>query len=166
MSGGLLRRDPLPLRAPTIFLSTSADTSDSALDGIFAVVRGRVYKSLYLDAQGIQWSDTGSFYRPRYQTRGEVYVSTSLLERFPSGNFHFLGSVAHEYRSSSLWPDSTGITRLKGYRTISTLLQVRILSAEVFWNFRNFLGERYSHVPGFLLPRLTNIYGVRWEFWN
>jgi hypothetical protein len=53
-----------------------------------------------------------------------------------------------------------------GYRTVSTLLQVRILTAEIFWNFRNILGERYSQIPGYRLPRLTNIYGVRWEFWN
>lgn len=55
---------------------------------------------------------------------------------------------------------------MKGYRTVSTLIQVRILTAEVFWNFRNLLGERYQQIPGYPLPRLTNIYGVRWEFWN
>jgi hypothetical protein len=165
-SGGLLRRDEVPLRAPTIFLRGLADTTGSSAQGMFATVRGRFYKSVYVDAQGIQWSDTGSLYRPKYQSRGEVYVSTSLLRRFPSGNFHFLGSLAHEYRSSSLWPSTAGVVRVKGYRTISSLVQVRILSAEVFWNFRNILGERYAQVPGYPLPRLTNIYGVRWEFWN
>jgi hypothetical protein len=165
-SGGVLRRDEVPLGAPTIFLRASEDTTESTAQGTFATIRGRVFKAVYLDAQGIQWSDTGSFYRPRYQSRAEVYVSTSLLDRFPTGNFHFLGSVVHEYRSSTLWPTTGGVTRIKGYRTISSLLQVRILSAEVFWNFRNILGERYTQVPGYPLPRLSNIYGVRWEFWN
>jgi hypothetical protein len=28
------------------------------------------------------------------------------------------------------------------------------------------LQERYELVPGFLMPRQTQFYGVRWEFWN
>ena len=53
-----------------------------------------------------------------------------------------------------------------GYRTTSSLLEIRILSAVVSWQFRNFLGERYTQVPDFAAPRETSIYGVRWEFWN
>lgn len=166
LSGGVLRRDAVLLDAPTIFRPATEAIAEPAAQGAFATIRGRIWKALYADAQAIQWSDTGSFYRPKYQTRSELYISTSLLERFPSGNFHVLASAVHEYRSSSLWPDSTGVVRLTGYRTISTLLQVRILTAEVFWNFRNVLGERYVQIPGYRLPRLTNVYGVRWEFWN
>jgi hypothetical protein len=166
VSGGVLRRDPVLLDAPVIFRRQTQLSTDASAQGVFATVRGRLWKAVYADAQGVQWSDTGSFYRPKYQARSELYVSTSLLDRFPSGNFHLLASAVHEYRSSSLWPDSTGVTRVSGYRTISTLLQVRILTAEVFWNFRNILGERYSQIPGYRLPRMTNIYGVRWEFWN
>jgi len=166
LTGGVLRRDPTLLNALRMFRRQTIDTASASLQGIFATVRGRVWKSIYADAQAVQWSDTGSVYRPKYQTRSEVYLSTSLLGKFPSGNFHLLASAVHEYRSSSLWPDSTQVLRVKGYRTVSTLLQVRILTAEVFWNFRNVLGERYQQIPGYPLPRLTNIYGVRWEFWN
>jgi TonB-dependent receptor-like protein len=166
LSAGAVRRDAVVLDAPVIFRSATVPTIEAAAQGTFAAVRGRIWKSLYADAQAIQWSDTGSFYRPKYETRSELYVSTSMLDRFPTGNFHLLASAVHEYRSSSLWPDSTGVLRVTGYRTVSTLLQVRILTAEIFWNFRNILGERYSQIPGYRLPRLTNIYGVRWEFWN
>jgi hypothetical protein len=168
ISGGVLRRDKVSLRAPTIFHRGTDDTTDATGQGVFATIRGRLWKAVYVDAQGIQWSDTGSFYRPRYQSRSEVYLSTSLIDRFPSGNLHILASLIHEYRSSSLWPDAAGgePIRTKGYRTISSLLQFRIVSAEVFWNFRNMLAERYSQVPGYPLPRQTQIYGVRWEFWN
>ena len=166
LSAGLLRRDSVRLDAPVIYRSGTTAVTDGSADGLYANIRGRIWKAIYADAQGIQWSDTGSFYRPKYQTRAELYVSTSLLNRFPSGNFHILASAVHEYRSSSLWPDSPDTLRLQGYRTISTLLQVRILQAEVFWNLRNILGERYEQVPGYRLPRITNIYGVRWEFWN
>lgn len=166
LTGGMIRRDSATLDAPVIFRSATPAVSEPPVEGLFATLRGRIWKAIYAEAQGIQWSDTGSFYRPKYQTRSEVYVSTSLLDRFPSGNFHFLASAVHEYRSSSLWPAATGPIRLTGYRTISTLIQVRILTAEVFWNLRNVLDERYTQIPGYRLPRLTNIYGVRWEFWN
>lgn len=166
LSGGVLRRGPTALTGPRVVRKATVDTTSASLQGTFATVRGRIWKALYADAQAVQWSDTGSLYRPRYQTRSELYLSTSMLRRFPSGNFHLLASAVHEYRSSTLWPDSAGIIRLRGYRTISTLLQVRILSAELFWNLRNVLGERYAQIPGYQLPRLTNVYGVRWEFWN
>jgi hypothetical protein len=165
-SGGVLRRDAVVLDAPRIFRSETQRRSDPFLQGTFVTVRGRLWKSVYADAQAMQWSDTGWFYRPKYQTRSEVYVSTSMLDRFPTGNFHLVASAVHEYRSSILWPDSSTVLRVPGYRTISTLIQVRVVRAEVFWNFRNVLSERYAHIPGYRLPRQTNIYGVRWEFWN
>ena len=166
LSGGALRREAVLLEAPRIFRSETQIRSDPELQGLFATVRGRLWKALYADVQAMQWSDTGWYYRPKYQTRSELYISTSLLDRFPRKNFHFLASAVHEYRSSSLWPDSAATLRVPGYRTVSTLIQFRILQAEVFWNFRNILAERYAQIPGYRLPRLSNIYGVRWEFWN
>ena len=166
LSAGFMRRDPVVLDAPRLYRSATVTGIDDARQGWLAAIRGRVWKALYVDAQGIQWADSGGFYRPKYQTRSELYVSTQMLDRFPTGNFHLLASAAHEYRSSALWPDAAGIIRLPGYRTISTLLQVRILQAELFWNFRNILGERYRQIPGYPATRQSNIYGVRWEFWN
>lgn len=165
-SGGTMRRDSVVLDAPTIYRAGTPLVADDAQTAYFAALRGRIWKALYADIQGIQWSDSGSFYRPKYQTRSELYVSTRMLDRFPTGNFHLLASVTHDYRSHVLWPTATTPLREKGYRTLSTLIQFRIVSAEVFWNLRNVMGERYGHVPGYRLPRLSNIYGVRWEFWN
>jgi hypothetical protein len=166
LSGGILRRDAVLLEAPRIFKRQTLVQSDPALLGQFVTVRGRLWKALYADIQAMQWNDTGWYYRPRYQTRSELYISTSLLDRFPRKNFHFLASAVHEYRSSSLWPDSSGTQRVPGYRTISTMIQFKILQAEVFWSARNLLVERYAQIPGYRLPRLSNIYGVRWEFWD
>ena len=166
LSAGMLRRDRVLLDAPVIVASSAVPRADAAADALFATIKGRVWKAIYADLQGTQWSDSGGYYRPKYQARSELYVSTRLLDRFPSGNLHILASAVHEYRSSTLWPMASGAVRLKDYRTLSTLLQVRIIQAEVFWNFRNVLGERYEEVPGYRLPRLVNIYGVRWEFWN
>lgn len=166
VSAGILRRDRVLLDAPVIMASSAVPEVDEAADALFATIKGRLWKAVYADVQGTQWSDSGGFYRPKYQTRSELYVSTRMLDRFPSGNLHILASATHEYRSSTLWPLATGTVRVNGYRTLSTLLQVRIIQAEVFWNFRNVLGERYEEVPGYRMPRLVNIYGVRWEFWN
>ena len=165
-SGGIMRRGVAALDAPVIFRAETPAVVDSGALGYFAGIRGRLWKALYADIQGIRWSDTAAYYRPRYQARSELYVSTSLLDRFPTGNFHFLASAAHEYRSATWWPDEAGPVRVQGYRTLSTLIQVRIVNAEIFWNFRNLLGERYSQIPGYAQPRLTNMYGVRWHFWN
>lgn len=166
LSGGVLRRARIRLEPLTLFRAGTPAVADSAAQGTFASIRGRIYKAIHADIQGIQWNDTAAFYRPRHEARSELYVSTSLLDRFPTNNFHLLLSAVHEYRSTSWWPDADGPIRLPAYRTLSTLVQVRIINAEVFWNFRNLLGERYSQIPGYPLPRLTNVYGVRWQFWN
>ena len=165
-SGGVLRRDATVIDAPTIVRAETGPLVDDSRQGVFAAVRGRLWKALYADIQGIQWADTAGFYRPKYQTRSELYVSTSMPGRFQPGNFHMLASLVHEYRSHSLWPDTTGVIRVTGYRTISTLIQFKIVDAEVFWQLRNVMRERYAQIPGYQLPRQSNIYGVRWSFWN
>ena len=44
--------------------------------------------------------------------------------------------------------------------------QQRIVSAVLSYQFRNIRGDPYQLVPGYLMPRLNQFYGVRWEFWN
>ena len=38
-----------------------------------------------------------------------------------------------------------------------SLLEIRMLNATVSWQFRNMLGERYSEIGGFIMPRQTNL---------
>jgi hypothetical protein len=95
-----------------------------------------------------------------------LFVRTNLLDRFPTGDFGLTAALIHEYRSGIHLPvrgETEGRTTI-GYRTLSTLLEIRILSATISWQFRNTLGERYAQVPGFIMPRQTNFYGVRWSF--
>jgi hypothetical protein len=130
-------------------------------------VRGRLFKALYADAWGIAWNDSGGYYRPRYQSRAELYIQTNLLNRFPRGNFGLLTSLAHEYRSGVRFPlpaDSSLTT--DHIRTLAFKIEIRIQTAVVSYQFRNMLQERYSLVPGFQMPRQTQFYGVRWDFWN
>lgn len=165
--GGVMRRDSVQLAAPKIYDTTFTPRWDGAATGVTASIRGQIWRLIRADIWAVRWNDSTGFYRPRYQTRSELFVRTNLLDRFPSGNFGLLFSAVHEYRSGVRFPiGPTGVSQTSGYRTISTLLEIRILSGTLSWQFRNLLGERYAQVPFFISPRQTNFYGIRWEFLN
>jgi hypothetical protein len=135
--------------------------------GATAAIRGRLYKAVNVDAWGIAWSDTSGLYRPRFQTRSELYIQTNLLDRFPRGNFGLLASLAHEYRSNAYFGEANNAVRTAlGYRAVTFKLEIRIQTAVVSYQFRNLLQENYAQVPGFFLPRQMQFYGIRWDFWN
>ena len=170
LGAGLLRRGPATL-LPAAGLSTassgaSAIRTEDAATARLATVRGRLWRAVNIDAWALAWGDTAGLYRPRYQTRTEVYLQTSLLDRFPHGNFGILSSLAHEYRSNTRFASGNGARTVLGSRTLDFKLEIRIQSAVISYQFRNLLQERYAQVPGFFLPRQSQFYGVRWEFLN
>lgn len=171
VSGGVMRRGATTLLPPgelirDTVVGTAVRTEDEATARTIAV-RGRLFKALYADAWGIAWSDSGGFYRPRYQSRAELYIQTNLLDRFPKGNFGLLTSLAHEYRSSVRFPIPGDSSVTTGHvRRVDFKIEIRIQTAVISYQFRNVLQERYELVPGFLMPRQTQFYGVRWDFWN
>lgn len=163
---GVIRRDSVRLLAPGL-IDAAGDTSGGAADGLTASIQGRVWRSLHANIWAVKWSDTASLYRPQYQTRSELFIRTSLPQRFPKGNFGFLLSARHEYRSATLIPTGTSaVLRASGLHAVSTLLEIRIATAVVSWQVRNTVGSRNYEAPDYLRPRTTNFYGVRWEFWN
>jgi len=165
--GGLVRRDSARLGPPRIFDTTLVTRADGPATGVTAAIRGSIWGPVGANLSVNEWTDSPRYYRARYQTRSELFVATNLLRRIPSGNFGLRASVTHEYRSDVSFPTGpSDMTTVPGYRTISTLLELRVVGAIVSWQFRNFLGERYTQVLGFAAPRQTNFYGVRWEFWN
>jgi hypothetical protein len=165
--GGVLRRDSVRLSPPHVFDTLFVPTYDAKATGITAAVRGQVYRLLRADLSAVRWNDSVGYYRPRYETRAELSARTNLIDKFPSGNLGLMGSIVHEYRDAVRYPLANGaVLSVPGYRTISTLVEIRILSATISWQFRNLLGEKYSQVPSFVMPRQTNFYGVRWEFFN
>lgn len=166
LSGGALVRDSATLPAPQVYEDGLTPAVEGRATGTFAGVRGTIWKAVRADAIGIRWNGSG-WYRPQYETRSQLYVSTRWLSRFPSGHFGFIASAEHDYRSNTLFPDTSGQALMAvGSRVLTTLIEIRILRASIFWQYRNLLGEDYEIVPGFPMPRQTNIYGVRWEFWN
>ena len=135
--GGVLRRDSVNLLPPRLFDTTFAARSDGSATGATAAIRGQLWRFIRADVAAIRWNDSAGFYRPRYQTRSELFIRTNLIERFPSGNLGLLFSAVREYRSGVSFP-VTGTQesfRVPGYRTISTLLEIRILSATASWQF-------------------------------
>ena len=65
-----------------------------------------------------------------------------------------------------LIPFADGSTALIAASPISTILEVRIKSATLNWQFRNLLGTVYETVPGYPMPTRVNLYGIRWNFLN
>jgi hypothetical protein len=171
VSGGVIRRGATTLLPPIELVRDtvvgSAVRTEGEATAQTVAVRGRLFKALYAEAWGVAWSDSGGYYRPRYQSRAELYIQTNLLDRFPRGNFGLLTSLAHEYRSSVRFPLPGDSSVSTGHiRTLAFRLEVRIQTAVVSYQFRNVLQERYVLVPGFQMPRQTQFYGVRWDFWN
>ncbi|MDB4908443.1 MAG: TonB-dependent receptor plug [Gemmatimonadetes bacterium] len=167
LSAGIARRDSAPTVAPLVLDQQLAPRASPAATATFVALKGRLFQSVFIDAWGQRWSDTTGIYRPRYQARTELYVFTTLPGRFKPGNFSVLASLTHEYRSDTFFPAGTGaLIKAPGYRTLTSLVQIHLISADVFWQFRNILGEKYAQVPKFDQPRQLTLYGVRWEFWN
>ena len=168
---GVLRRGPVTLIAPAEFdvryARASAVRAEGEATGRVVTARGRLWRGVNADAWALAWKDSTGFYRPQYQTRSELYIQTSLLDKFPSGSFGLLTSLAHEYRSSTRFPVAGDTVRTApGSRLITFKLEIRVQMAVVTYQFRNLLQEKYAQVPGYNLPRQTQFYGVRWEFWN
>ena len=169
ITGGGIARDTSTIVAPPIVYDTAYGPAFD-IDrptGIFGTARGRVFKSVYVDAFFINWSKAGA-YRPQLQSRSDIYVKTNWLNRFPSGNFGFLGSVGYESRGRVIFPRRDGGFDVSSlYRAINAHLEIRIVNATVFFRQTAHINPvRPDLVPGFLLRRQTAIYGVRWQFWN
>lgn len=171
LGAGILRRGATTLLAPAEIDSTyaraAAVRTELEATGRMVSARGRLWRGVNVDAWAVAWSDSTGYYRPRYQTRSELYIQTNLLDRFPGGNFGVLTSLAHEYRSSTRFPTSADSSRTaSGYRTLTFKLEIRVQTAVISYQFRDLLQEKYSQIPGYNLPRQTQFYGVRWDFWN
>ncbi|MDB4887339.1 MAG: TonB-dependent receptor plug, partial [Gemmatimonadetes bacterium] len=170
VGGGLLHRGATTLLPAAGLGSGSGQAEAMRTEGsataTTASLRGRLWRAVNVDAWAVAWGDTAGLYRPRYQTRAELYLQTNLLERFPKGNFGLLTSVAHEYRSNTRFASGDTVRTAIGSRTLDFKLEIRVQSAVVSYQFRNLVQQRYAQVPGFTLPRQTQFYGVRWDFFN
>jgi hypothetical protein len=166
ISGGVLGRDSVVITPARVFDSAAETRADAAISGPFVAVNGAIWRDINIQAHGVMW-DAGGPYRPQYQSRVQLYLATRWLSRFPSGNFGLLVSGTHDYKSAVCFPVSGGGCEVANRAgIISTLVEIRLLSAVLSWKFTNTQLAVYDRVPGFRMPRGSQFYGVRWEFSN
>jgi hypothetical protein len=160
--GGVIARGASTI-APPIELDTALRTVNvAATTGTIVTFRGPLWRGWSLDLDEINWAAADA-YRPQTQARARLWFESGFLGRFPRGNFHLAVSGTYEYRTDTPVP---GQLAAQGGNVISTLLEIRISTAVISWQYRNATGTIYESFPGYLMPRLVNTYGVRWEFWN
>ncbi|MEP7347472.1 MAG: hypothetical protein ABI877_19540 [Gemmatimonadaceae bacterium] len=169
-TGGVMSRDTANLIAPIVFDKSFISVSQGQTTGMFGTLNGKVWRDVGVQFYGVRFG-TASAFRPQYQTRSELFLNTSWPGKFPSGHLNILMAVTHEYRSHALFFQNDAQNDLvtlqsSGYRNWGGLLEIRLLQATLTLQYRNFLGEQYSQVPGLEMPRVLSFYGVRWYFFN
>jgi hypothetical protein len=164
-SVGALRRDTAFLPAAIALDTNFLAESQSASNGLFTTLRGKFYRDIGLDVSAVRFPSAG-IYRPQYETRSRLYLDTDMRAKFPSGNLNIIFAVTHDYRSQVLFPTVDGVVESTQYRVWSAELEIRLLTATIAFQYRNFLGAEYQQVPGFTMPSITSVYGIRWTFIN
>jgi hypothetical protein len=171
LGGGLLSRDTAHIIAPVVFDTGFAGRRVGAATGVFAFLRGKVWKDVGVDLMGTKWDSAGA-YTPKYQTRSRLYFDSDMRGRYPSGNLGILFVLQHEYRSPALFLlRPVGATtpqplRSSEFRSYGLLLEIRLLQATLSYQYRNMINAPYEQVPGFRNMSAVQYYGVRWNFYN
>jgi hypothetical protein len=165
VSGGFITSDRGPGLAPVVYDTLLLPTEAGRVSGRTASIRGPIRGGFGIDAWVTKW-DTAGRYQPLYQSRAEINYSNNFAKRFPRGDFEIRVAGIFEYRGHTTFPLDAGDVQTDIAKTLSGLLEIRIMRAVLSYQQRNILGYPYQVVPGFDMPRVLAIYGVRWDFWN
>jgi hypothetical protein len=165
VSVGMISTDKTEGVAPVVFDTLLLPTTAGRTTARTASIRGAIARGFGIDAWVARWNDIRT-YQPEYQSRSEINYANNFRKRFPRGDLEIRAAAVYEYRAPTIFPLSAGNVRLAPAKTLSALLEVRIIRAVVSYQQRNILAYQYQSIPGFEMPRVLAIYGVRWEFWN
>ena len=165
LTAGVISFDSAERFAARVYDTTFVPALIGRSTGQTTTLRGPVWRGIGVDAWVTHWSNP-AMNQPRYQARSELNYSNNFLGRFPTGNFAIKAAAAMEYRGRLYFPTDSSTVGVGSARTFSGLLEVRILRAVISYQQRNILSYQYEIIPGFQMPRVLAIYGVRWEFWN
>ena len=157
-----LMRDTAFLPPAIAFDTSFQSAAQSASNGVFATMRGKFYRDVGFDVTATRYA-SGDL-SASAETRSRLYLESDMRNKFPSGNLNLLLAVTHDYRSPALFPTADGLLESSNNRIWSAELEV--LTATISFQYRNFLGAEYQQVPGFTMPSITSIYGIRWTFIN
>jgi hypothetical protein len=162
---GFITRDTAVLAPPGVVDTVYRYREIGKRQGIYAGIRGRLYKDINIDVLATRW-DSAGFYQPRTQSRSEINLNTRWLRRFPSGSFGLKLAAIHDYRGVVRFPLADGFEFTSANNVFSALVEIRILRGVATYQVRNIFGQAYQNFPGFFMPRSLGVYGLRWEFWN
>jgi hypothetical protein len=165
VSAGVVTVDNAGTPPPVVYDSLLQGPAAGRSTGTLAGIRGPIGWGLGIDAYLTRWKSERA-YRPRYQSRSEINFSSTFPRRFPSGNFEVRAAAVYEYRGRNSFTLAAGDVEVSTAKTISALLEIRVMRAVVSYQQRNVLAYQHEIIPGFEMPRVLAIYGVRWEFWN
>ena len=163
--GGLISADRSSGLAPVAYDTLFLPTSPGRLSAWTGSIRGALPAGFGIDSWVERWSG-GGVYIPEYQGRAEINFANKFIRRFPRGDFELRVAGIYEYRSHVDFPLTDGDIRTEVSKTLSALLEIRIMRAVISYQQRNLMAYQYQIVPGFEMPRVLAIYGVRWDFWN
>ncbi len=153
LTGGVIRQQDTTVEAaPTVYDTTMQVARIGPSTGIVASLRGRLWRSIYVDMSGIDWNSAQP-YRPQYEGRAEAYFQTEWLSHFPRHTFAIKAGGAFDYRSATIFPATSapnGAFYTVGDTRVYTLLaEIRILQGTLTWQLRNASGYPYFLVPGY-----------------
>jgi hypothetical protein len=164
-SGGMIRAERGPGLAPLVYDTLLLPTVAGRVTARTASIRGRLPAGFGIDAWVVKW-DTAGNYQPQYTSRSEINYSNDFARKFPRKDFELRFAASYEYRGHTIYPLADGDIQTPVAKTLSALLEIRLMRAVLSYQQRNILGYQYQVVPGFEMPRVLAIYGVRWDFWN
>ena len=165
ISAGMITTNKTQGLAPLVYDTLLFPTPAGRATARTISIRGPLGRGFGIDSWFASW-DQARDYLPQYQSRSEINFTNNFLKRFPRGDFKVHAAGIFEYRESTIFPLAAGDVRTPAAKTLSALLEFRILRAVISYQQRNILGYPYSVIPGFDMPRVLAIYGVRWDFWN
>ncbi|HEY8833518.1 MAG TPA: Plug domain-containing protein [Gemmatimonadaceae bacterium] len=165
ISAGMITTDKTEGLAPLVYDTLLVPTPAGRATARTVSIRGPLGRGFGIDSWLTSWNQADA-YQPKYQSRSEINFTNNFIKRFPRGDFEVHAAAAYEYRESTSFPLAAGDVHTPTAKTISALLEFRILRAVISYQQRNILAYQYSVIPGFDMPRVLAIYGVRWDFWN
>ena len=166
ISAGAIQRSTSLVPGMPVFDGRFTAVPSDRATGLEGSLSGTLTGAFSFEWRGIRWADPG-LYRPQVESHAELSVASSFEKQIKRKTFHLRAALTHEYRGNYEAPAAGSTTvRAEGAGFFGTLVEMRIGTAHIFWYNRNASGKVYETVPGYLMPRLVQLYGVRWEFWN